>query len=247
MQAAGRRPYRNVGFFFIGLFVLVLAGFTPMVPGTPFFGYFSRVAGGGQVPAVIHAHAIAAVAWFLLLCVQPFLVRANRLDLHRWLGRASVVLAVMLVVTGVLVTKRAYANAIEEGVPRDVVLSLLAQPFTGLSLFVLCYVLALLNRRRLHRHVAFMVGASLAVATPGLARLGLYVAGGPVGIIAVMIGIYATLACFMFYAKAKWKQPLAKSPYLVLIGLFIAAHALDLAGSRTAAWLWLADKAVSHW
>ena len=246
MQSMNKRPYRNLGFFFIGLFALVLAGFTPMVPDTPFFGYFSKVAAGGQVPAVIHAHAIVASAWFLLLCVQPFLIRANRIDLHRWLGRSSVVLVVMLLITGVLVTKRAYLNAIVE-VPREVVLSLIAQPFTGLSLFTLCYVLALVNRRKLHWHVAFMVGGALAVATPGLARLGLYVIGGAPGIIAVILGIYATLLCFMFYAKARWQQPLARSPYLIVIVLFIAAHTLDLVGSKTKAWLWLADKMVSSW
>ena len=38
------RPYRNIGFFFLVLLVLVVAGFTPPVPGTPFFGYFSRAA-----------------------------------------------------------------------------------------------------------------------------------------------------------------------------------------------------------
>ena len=247
MEAGARRPYRQIGFFFVVLFVLVLAGFTPMVPNTPFFGYFSRVASGGQVPALIHAHAIVAVAWFLLMCTQPFLVRANRVDLHRLMGRASLLVVAALLASGFLVTKRAYANAIEADVPRDVVLSLLAQPFTGLALFTACYVLALLNRRNLHRHVAFMVGASLAVATPGLARLGLYLTGGPVGIIAVIVGIYATLLCFMFHAKVKWRQPLLKSPFLVLVGLFMAAHALDLAGSRTAPWLWFADKIVAVW
>ena len=79
-----KRPYRNIGFFFLLLLVLVIAGFTPPVPDMPFFGYFSQLARSGhaQIPLVIHLHAFAALAWFVLLCTQAFLMRANRVDLH---------------------------------------------------------------------------------------------------------------------------------------------------------------------
>ena len=87
-----KRPYRNIGFFFLLLLVLVVAGFTPRVPDMPFFGYFSQLARSGhaQIPLVIHLHALGAVAWFVLLCTQAFLIRANRTRLHRLLGKASV-------------------------------------------------------------------------------------------------------------------------------------------------------------
>ena len=93
------RPYRNIGFFFLLLLVLVVAGFTPRVPDTPFFGYFSQLGTSRHVPPVIHVHALIAVVWFLLLSTQPFLIRANRLDLHRKLGRASIVVVLLFVGT----------------------------------------------------------------------------------------------------------------------------------------------------
>ncbi|WP_202845208.1 hypothetical protein [Luteimonas saliphila] len=119
------RPYRNLGFFFLLLLALVLAGFTPAVPGTPFFGYFSQAPGFADVPAVIHWHACFAVAWFVLLSVQPFLVRADRLDLHRLLGRISPVLVALFLFTALQVMKHFYAHAVLR-FPRDTVLSLLA-------------------------------------------------------------------------------------------------------------------------
>lgn len=241
-----QRPYRNIGFFFLALLALVIAGFTPPVPGTPFFGYFSQVGRFGQVPWVIHLHALFAVAWFVLLSVQPFLIRANRPDLHRLLGRASVVLVALVLFTAVQVMKHFYAKGILT-MPRDTVLSLLAQSFTGLTLFLVFYTVALLRRRHLHQHVAFMVAAALAAATPGLARLGLYVVGGLPGILTVVALIYATLIGFMAYAKFRLRQPLRTSPYLPIIGLFLLAQTMDFVGSRSAAWLWFADKVVSAW
>lgn len=241
-----QRPYRNIGFFFLLLLALVIAGFTPRVPDTPFFGYFSHLLESGQVPRVIHLHALGAVAWFVLLSVQPLLIRANRLDLHRLLGRFSVVVVVVFVFTAFQVVKHFYAQAIAQ-LPRDAALSLLAQSFTALSLFILFYILALLKRRKLHQHVAFMVAAALALATPGLARLGLYVVGGLPGILLVVMLIYATLVSFMLYAKFRLHQPVLKGPYLPIIALFLAAHAMDFAGARSAAWLWIADKIVSYW
>lgn len=241
-----QRPYRNVGFFFLLLFVLVIAGFTPRIPDSTFFGYFSHVARGGPVPLVIHLHAAAAVAWFTLLSVQPFLIRAKRFQLHRLLGKVSILVVVLFFITGVQVTKRAYLNGIEE-VPRETVLALLSQPVMGLTLFGAFYVAALRNRRNLHRHVAFMVGASLATATPGLARLGLYVVGGMQGILLVIVFIYAALIGFLLHAKFRLHQPVLRSPYLLIIGVFLLAHAMDIVGSRTAAWLWVADKIVSVW
>lgn len=241
-----KRPYANIGFFFLLLLALVVAGFTPKIQGTPFFGYFGHVAHGVPVPAVIHAHAIAALAWFVLLCVQPFLISANRIDLHRWLGRTSVVLVLLVAYTAVQVMKRFHAQGITE-MPRDTVLSLLAQSFTALSLFLLFYALAIWRRRNVHQHVAFMVGASLAAATPGLARLGLHAIGGLPGILTVVAGIYATLVAAMLFARFRYSRPMLRSPYLAIIGLFLAAHAMDFVGSRTPAWLWLADKIVSAW
>lgn len=241
-----RRPYRNIGFFFLFLLFLVVAGFTPRVPGTPFFGYFGELARSGRVPAVVHSHAWVAVAWFLLLSAQPFLIRANRVDLHRWLGRASIVVVALFLVTAVHVMKHFFAKAVEQ-YSRDTALSLLSQSFTGLTLFLLFYLIALWKRRSLHTHVAFMVAGALAAATPGLARLGLYVVGGLPGILLVVVLVYATLVAFMLYAKLRLQQPILKSPYLMIIAMFVLAHAMDFVGSRTATWRWVAGQIVSVW
>lgn len=246
MQVAQHRPYPNIGFFFLLLLALVVAGFTPRIPGTPFFGYFGSLGGGTPVPAIIHAHALVAVSWFLMLATQAFLMRFNRVWLHRRIGWASVAVVILFVWTGIQAVKLSYAKGIEE-MPREELLSLLAQPFTGLSLLLAFYGLALWKRRRLHLHVAFLVAASLAAATPGLARLGLYVIGGLPGILAAVAFIYATLVAGMLLAKFRYRQPISRSPYLVALGVFLASHALDFVGSQSRAWRAFADWMVSGW
>lgn len=239
-----KRPYRNIGFFFLLLLLLVVAGFTPNIAGTPFFGYFSTVARHGQIPGIFHLHAAMAVTWFALLSTQPFLIRANRLDLHRWLGRASLVVVALFFVTALQVIKHTYLKGIAYS-PRDTVLAGLEQPFIDLVLFVSFYTIALLRRRHFHQHVAFMIAAALASATPGLARLGLHVVGGLPGILLMLVLIYASLVGFLLYAKIRLHQPVLRSPFLLILAVFFIAHVIEVVGAQFAAWLWVADKLVS--
>ena len=51
-------------------------------------------------PPIIHAHAVAFVGWLALLTSQVLLIRSSRLDLHRRLGIAGAVLAVLMIVIG---------------------------------------------------------------------------------------------------------------------------------------------------
>lgn len=243
---AMQRPYRNIGFYFLLLFVLAVAGFTPRVPDTPFFGYFSSLAGPKPIASHIHLHVIFAMAWLTLLCVQPFLIRANRLRLHRLLGWCSILVFAVFFITGVEVTRHLYQQGLAV-MPRNDLLALLSQQLLGLTLALLFYVIALMRRRHLHQHVAFMLAAGLVTAVPGLARLGLYLMGGMQGILLVLIFIYASLVSFMLYAKFRCQQPIFRSPYLLIIALLLASHIMDLGGNRSPAWLWLADKVVSLW
>lgn len=245
VTARPTRPYRNIGFFFLALLALVIAGFTPPVPGTSFFGYFSTVT-SRPVPTVIHLHVLVALAWFVLLAMQPLLIRMQRPDLHRRLGWTSLALMLLFVVTAVPVMKYAFTNALSE-MPRDVALSMLAQPVNGVLLLVLFYGLAVWHRRQLHRHVAFVLAAALATATPGLARLGLYVVGGMQGILLVIVFIYATLVVFMLLAKFRYRQPALRGPYLPIIGVFLLAHSMDIVGSQTDVWRAIAERIVAVW
>ena len=67
------------------------------------------------------------------------------------------------------------------------------------------------------------------------------------GILLVVAMIYATLIGFMLLAKLRYRQPIRRSPYLILIALFLLAHALDFVGGQTRTWRWLAGQVVAIW
>src|SRR5882724_3255509 len=51
-------------------------------------------------PLIVHFHAAAFVGWLLLLSTQVLLIRAGKVHIHRNLGVAGAVLAVVVVVIG---------------------------------------------------------------------------------------------------------------------------------------------------
>lgn len=55
---------------------------------------------GLDYPLIVHFHAVAFVGWLTLFTVQVALIRNERPDLHRRLGKAGAILAAMMVVLG---------------------------------------------------------------------------------------------------------------------------------------------------
>lgn len=51
-------------------------------------------------PLVVHIHALVFVGWLLLLTTQLLLIRSGRVDIHKRLGVAGMVLAPLMVVLG---------------------------------------------------------------------------------------------------------------------------------------------------
>src|SRR5256885_15767933 len=102
---ARRRPLTFVGSapYFAALFLVALIAFWP--------SYLSRIA---RASGYTHLHAATASAWMLLLVAQPLAIRTRRLAWHRALGRASYVLAPLVVVSMILL-----AHSKTHGAPRE--------------------------------------------------------------------------------------------------------------------------------
>ena len=77
--------------YFLALLVMALVAFWP--------SYLSQLVASS---AYIHLHALAATLWLLLLIAQPLAVRKRRMQVHRSLGKASFVLAPLMVLSIVL-------------------------------------------------------------------------------------------------------------------------------------------------
>jgi hypothetical protein len=151
--------YRSAPYWFAGLLVLSFMGFWP--------SYFSP--GASSATFAQHFHAVAMLIWLLMLIAQPWLISSRRRGVHRLIGRVSLLLAPVIVVSALLAV---YDN-----------LARLPQPYPSIGLsffwlglgsamyFAMLYSLAILNRRDMQIHARYMVATSLVFIVPGMGRL----------------------------------------------------------------------------
>ncbi|MEJ2540817.1 MAG: hypothetical protein P8188_12745 [Gemmatimonadota bacterium] len=125
------------------------------------FTYFRPMIAGEypEVSPTVHAHGWTFFGWYFLLPLQAGLVRSRRLTLHRRLGYASVVLAVAMTVSGLVVIGVQMELArLPGGSPFWQALG--PAVFATLVLFVAFYSLALRYRKKRELHKRFILLAS---------------------------------------------------------------------------------------
>ena len=127
--------YSNAPFWFAGLFVLLILGFWP--------SYFSPSASNATFGH--HFHAVIMLGWLLVLIVQPWLIRSRRRDIHRVIGRISLVLAPLVVFSALYVVLDNLVKLPQPYPPIGLAffwLGLASAPF-----FAVLYILAIINRK----------------------------------------------------------------------------------------------------
>jgi hypothetical protein len=162
LAVSGRRPiglYRNAIYWFALLLIILVVGF--------WRSYFSEL-GRGTLHVTHHVHGVAMLLWVLLLMTQSWLIRTGRRTGHRILGRSSLVLAPVIVVSGLWVN-----FSILEGATEPIPAGFLAAYWFGFFLmlaFAALYTMGVIHRRRLQLHARYMAATALVFVTPGLGR-----------------------------------------------------------------------------
>lgn len=148
--------YRAAVFWFSSLFLLAIPAFWPTYLFPP----------KHETDWHVHFHAVAMLAWVLLLIAQASLIRFGRRDVHRALGKVSFGLVPLLVVSTMLLAHYRLEQAINEEL-----LYFLYVQVALLAQLVLAWGLAIANRREPARHMRYMVCAALPIIDPIVARL----------------------------------------------------------------------------
>ena len=150
------KGYKNLGFW-----MLLLIPFT-------FFGFYKTYF--IQIPnfkpendIYIHLHATFASLWVALLIVQPLLIRSKRFELHRKLGKASYVILPCVLISMIHPTMSSYKNG-----------GSLVMPLFNIALIGTFYVLAIINKKNMGRHMRYMIGTALVFVTPTLGRVTIF-------------------------------------------------------------------------
>lgn len=136
---------------------LVLVGFSRSYYLKSYFDF-------PALPVHLHIHGIALSSWFLLACLQPWLVKAGNFRLHRRLGVAGVVIAASVVVTGIWTLVLRDAPDIDEHP------SAAAGNIASLLMFLYCVAFGVFLRRNSGTHKRLMLLASIPILAPALDR-----------------------------------------------------------------------------
>jgi len=219
-----RRGYEHM--FFSGMAMLILAtvfaGFAPSY-------YFAGIFRAPLPSTIIHVHGAVFSCWILLLITQTSLVSAGRVDIHRRLGIAGVVLACLMVVVGVLAATDALVRAFPPG--RDP-LAFYIVPITDMVVFPTLVFFAFRARFNPQAHKRIIMVATIALLTAPIARLPLaFVHRNPPGAHAAS---YIFLLLLVIYDL--WSTHKIHRATLWAGGFLIFMQQISAPIARTGAW-----------
>lgn len=219
--------------FFTGM--AVVAALVAFIGFAPSY-YLRAFSTAPPLTALVHLHGVAATAWMLLFVAQTSLVAAGRTALHRRLGIAGVVVAVLVVVVGYLTaTTAARLGVTPPGGPPP--LAFLAIPLGTLLSFAVLAALGLAQRRDRETHKRLMLLATIAMLPPAFARMRWLGSGGPP--FAIGGTCFLVLACLAYDRTAYGRiHPAFLWGGLLLMLSLPARFAL----TRSDAWLSLAAR-----
>jgi hypothetical protein len=101
--------------------------------------------------------------------IQPLLIRFNKQNIHRNLGKIGYLLAPLVCYSVFLVTRMVYFREIAKR-PESDVLGQLSLDIPTIFIFGLFFALAMINRKDSAVHMRYMIATSLLMIGPGLGR-----------------------------------------------------------------------------
>jgi hypothetical protein len=220
---------RRERWFYIGmsiaLVITVFAGFAPTYYLRPYFNT-------APLMPLLHLHGFVFTSWLVLFVTQTTLVAAHRTDIHRRLGVAGGVIAVLMVLLGVT-TALVRAKQGATPLPGISPLSFLVVPLGDMFVFPILVGAGFYFRRRPDVHKRLMLLATISILAAAIARLPFAImrAGPPAffGLTDVFV-----VACVLYDLVTLRRIHRATA----LAGLFIvASQPLRLMLGGTHAWL----------
>lgn len=229
------RRTREKRFFLIAgiLFpLLVIAGFSKAYYLRPFFDL------GPLYSNMVRFHGVVMTAWILLFATQTWLVSSKRVRVHMKLGWAGVGLAVLVLVTGYLVSIGAVEHqtaADRGGIPPLVFLVI---PIADLVLFVLFFGLAITWRKRAAEHKRLMLLTAANFLPPAAARFPVesLQALGPSWIFGV-----PTVLTILALVYDTWRNGKLNWTFLIGSLVLIASFPLRMIIGGTETWMRIAE------
>jgi uncharacterized membrane protein YozB (DUF420 family) len=169
LVSARQRDHRFfTGMAFVGL-LTILIGFGPTY-------YFTPLLQPRHISPLVHLHATVFTLWAFLYLAQTSLVAAGRTDIHRRLGIAGAVLALVMIPVGFVTAVEAARLGV--GPPGRDPLKFLSVPLGALPIFAILVGTAVWQRRRSETHKRLMLLATISLLMAAFARMRFIGGGG---------------------------------------------------------------------
>ena len=212
------------------LMLLVLVGFARTFFLRPYFGTVDLL-GTPELPVHLYLHGAVLTAWFSLFFVQACLVTIGRTDLHRRMGVAGVVVAVLVVVSGLWTVIRAVPRLTLAHAPLDAFGPLVFGNAAALVIFTVCVAVAIAKRRQSGVHKRLMLCASISIAAQASTRIGQLFGLAPFTLgVPTLLGLPLVLVAYDLWSQRRIHG--ATSLGIVLIVL-CTVSAVILVGSES--------------
>lgn len=145
--------YQKGYIYFLAFFLFMLWAF--------WMSYFTRIL--DQENYRMHLHGIALILWCLMLVIQPYLIRAKKVAIHRQLGKFSYVLVPFMVFTTVDLFKFRLLGKDPLSVNDIFGFALV---LNALVVFLILYGLAIYHRDNGRIHARYMLCTAFPMFTP---------------------------------------------------------------------------------
>ncbi|MES2795307.1 MAG: hypothetical protein V4683_05035 [Bacteroidota bacterium] len=231
------KAYKNIVYFFLIIIAITLMGFSKT-----YFVHFPDFIG---IKTIHHIHAFTLVLWFAMLIVQPILIQQHKYDWHRLIGKFSYILVPIIFILMLMVYKNQYSRQESMGISHAENLSVMFIPFTDTYPFVIYYILAIINKKNIAKHLRYMISTSVILLSPGLTRIFIFWFGmdfmdtvTPVSV--VMLVVFAGL---ILYDRSLGKS-IKKNPFTIALTIILIPTILMRFVPNTVLWHSIAEAYV---
>jgi len=219
----------------IAFLITVVAGFSRTYFLRPYFNPQPLI-------PLLHLHGIIFSAWLLLLLTQTTLVAAHRTRVHRRLGIAGAVLAIVMILVGsVTAIIRAKSFEVPPGFTSPLIF--LTIPLGDMFVFAILVGAAFYFRRKPDAHKRLMLLSTIAILPAAVARLpfDFILKGGPLAFFGLTDLFIVPLVIYDCVTRGRPHRATVLGGALLII-----SHPLRLLIGNTAAWLAFANW-ITQW
>lgn len=219
------RAYRNLGYFFLALIPIFVAGF--WVP------YFSEIPHfDSSITLAVHVHATLLFCFLALLIFQPLAIRYRAFATHRILGKLSNCLMPFILLFSAAMIGKEYREHLANGVTAATARQEEFLSAVQASLLGIMYILSIssIRRRDVSAHMRYMICIALILLPAGLARtLGYWFnvrQSSAQAVCLIFIDLSLTVLIFVDRRRQAPSRPSVDRPYIATLLAYIVIEAV---------------------